>query len=218
MTAWLPPVQKCYAQHKLEQHKGAHTDCFISPCSEDSDRGLLTLDVHPGRPPHDPQMSAGTSSSKLPRLGCLFCFLALVQIGEGRSSRWANGPSGTRCLFSVPWRVPRMAVNSEQIPSKCRANSERASQTLYSLLILCKQSPWLADNKEPSQPLGSNWNEQFAKLNSFPCRRPWIKLYKAPCPAELSSIEPKQGSAGTPLLPFKLYELTDTSTFHCIPD
>ena len=36
-------------------------------------------------------------------------------------------------------------ANSGQIPSNFRANSEQASQTLCFLVILCNESPWLAD-------------------------------------------------------------------------
>ena len=45
--------------------------------------------------------------------------------------------------------------SSEQIPGKFRANSEQASQTLYFLVILCNESPWLADNRERISPWGA---------------------------------------------------------------
>ena len=71
---------------------------------------------------------------------------------------------------SCQWRVPLMAgpgrfpsesransertPSSEHIPSKFRANSgqipskQQASQTLYFIVILCNESPWLADKRE----------------------------------------------------------------------
>ena len=72
------------------------------------------------------------------------------------------------------WRVPRMAglarfpsdfransertadkfrANSGQISSEFRASSEQASQTLYFLVTLCNEAPWLADNEEHISPL-----------------------------------------------------------------
>ena len=50
-------------------------------------------------------------------------------------------------------RIP----SSEHIPSKFRANPEQASQTPYSLVILCNESPWLTDNKEHT--LAFCWGE-----------------------------------------------------------
>ena len=50
----------------------------------------------------------------------------------------------------------RVPSNSGQIPSKFWANSEQTSQTLYFLVLLCNEPPWLADNKEHMSPYGSN--------------------------------------------------------------
>ena len=66
-------------------------------------------------------------------------------------------------------------ANSEQIPSelrvpsKLRANSEQASQTLYFLVILCSKYPWLADSKEHVTPWGeTDHARNLAEQERFP--------------------------------------------------
>ena len=50
--------------------------------------------------------------------------------------------------------ISERTPSSGQIPSKFQANSEQTSKTLYFLVILCNESPWLVDNKEHISPCG----------------------------------------------------------------
>ena len=50
--------------------------------------------------------------------------------------------------------------SSEKNPGQFRANSEQASQTLYFLITLCNESPWLTDSRERISPWGETDHAQ----------------------------------------------------------
>ena len=87
--------------------------------------------------------------------------------GEGRFYFYGRGDFSE---IHIPpcWRVPRMAApggfpSEFRAKSEFRANSEQASQTLYFLVILCNESPWLPDSKEHINPWGETSELIFGK-------------------------------------------------------